>query len=79
MNYKLIVPPSYETAITGFTMAAEKQFGRTCYRLEYWRGEGFPRVFRNGKALASVAICPPSIRAVWAHMRDRLAANQRAA
>jgi len=61
MQYTLIVPPKTETAVTGFALAAEKTIGKTAWRIEYWLGETFPRVYRNGKAQASLVICPVSV------------------
>lgn len=55
---QIITPPIAETALTGFLGAAEKIIGKTHWRVEYWQGEKFPRVFRDGKAQAGLCICP---------------------
>lgn len=61
MKYALIIPTNAETAVTGFAMAAEKTIGKTAWRIEYWLSDTFPRVYRNGKAQASLVICPQSV------------------
>jgi hypothetical protein len=65
MTFDLIVPPTYETALTGYVMGAAKRVGKTDWRLEVYRGEIFPRVYRDGKAQASIAICPPGAVNFW--------------
>jgi hypothetical protein len=57
MNFNLIIPPNVETAITGFVMSAEKTVRGTVWRFEYWHGENYPRVFRNGDRIASLETC----------------------
>lgn len=49
MKYTLIVPPIYETELTGFAMAAEKTIGKSLWRLEMHTKECCPRVFKNGE------------------------------
>lgn len=61
MQYTMIVPPKIETSLTGFAMAAEKIIGKTLWRIEYWLGEKYPTVYRDGKMQASLCICPPSV------------------
>ncbi len=45
MTYTLIIPPKAETAITGFFLAAEKQYYGKTWRVELWRGKEQVRVF----------------------------------
>ena len=49
MKYQLIVPPNYETQITGFALGAEKIIGKTHWRLEFYRNENTLRLYKNGK------------------------------
>jgi hypothetical protein len=58
MKMQIITPPNAETAITGFLGAAEKIIGNSLWRIEYWQGDKFPTVYRDGKAQASLCICP---------------------
>ena len=49
MKYTLIVPSSYETALTGFAMGATKTVGKTEWRVEIYVGEDYPRIYRAGE------------------------------
>ena len=64
MKYQLIIPPTYETQLTGFRLAGEKTIGKTLWRVEIWQGEHFPRVYRNGKQEAALCICPKGAQAL---------------
>ena len=55
MTFDLIVPPTYETALTGYVMGAAKRVGKTDWRLEVYRGE----------AQASAANYPRTVVKFW--------------
>ena len=65
MNFNLIIPPAAETAVTGYLMGAARQIGKSAWRLEIYRGEAFPRVYRNGEAQTSIANCPRAVIKFW--------------
>jgi hypothetical protein len=65
MNFNLIIPPAAETAVTGYLMGATRQIGKAAWRLEIYRGETLPRVYRNGEAQTSIANCPPVVVKFW--------------
>ena len=65
MTFDLIVPPTYETALTGYVMGAAKRVGKTDWRLEVYRGEALPRVYRDGAAQASTANYPRTVVKFW--------------
>ena len=70
MTFDIIVPPTYETAILGYVMGATKRVGKTDWRLEVYRGEALPRVYRNGAAQAPDANCPPAVIKFWLAFRS---------
>ena len=53
----LIVPPIVETEATGFRLAAEKTLHRSLWRVEFWRQDTWPRIFKNGEPIP-VSRCP---------------------
>jgi hypothetical protein len=48
MKYQLIVPPSFETEITGLALGAEKIIGKTLWRLEFYRGHKVLCLYKDG-------------------------------
>jgi hypothetical protein len=73
-DINLIVPPIFESEMTGFRLAAEKTIHRALWRVEFWRGDVYPRVFKNG-ARVQVAQCPEhAARFVNSVSRDYLSA-----
>ena len=65
MKFSLILPSTFETATTGYVIGAERQIGKSAWRLEVYRGETFPRVYRDGAQQASIAICSPAVVKFW--------------
>jgi len=62
MRYQIIIPPAYEAQITGFLCGGEKRIGKTLWRVEVYRGEFFPRVFKNGARVASIGGLPAMVQ-----------------
>lgn len=47
MKYQLIVPPIVVQELVGFICGGVKQVGKTTWRVEVYKNECLPRVFRN--------------------------------
>lgn len=64
LKYNLIMPSIAEMQITGFAMAGEKKIGKNLWRVEIWRDERLPKVYKDGTPQESVAACGPSVIAL---------------
>lgn len=64
MRFQVIIPPLYETEITGFVCGGEKKIGKALWRIDVYRGEYFPRVFKNGARVASIGGLPAMVQAL---------------
>jgi hypothetical protein len=65
MKFDVIVPATAETALTGYVMGAAKRIGKSDWRLEVYRGETLPRVYRDNEAQSSTNVLPPAVMKFW--------------
>ena len=70
MKYNLIVPPKYETELTGFALAAEKTIGKTQWRLDFYQGETTLRLFKNGELVTEFNKLPKLVTRFALDFRD---------
>ena len=68
----LIVPPAHETAATGFRLGAEKLIFRCMWRVEFWRTNPYPQIFKNGKKVSIADVPEHAARFVNSVRRDVL-------
>ena len=52
MKYQIIIPPLYETAITGFVCGGKKKIGKALWRVDVYMGESSPRLYRDDVQIA---------------------------
>lgn len=64
MKYQIIIPPLYETAITGFICGGEKKIGKALWRVDVYRGESSPRIYKDGVQIASKEGLPAKVQSL---------------
>lgn len=64
MRFQAIIPPAYEAEITGFLCGGEKRIGKALWRVDVYKGEYFPRVYKNGARVASIGGLPARVQAL---------------
>lgn len=68
----LIVPTLAETASTGLRLAAEKKIYGVPWRVEFWRQNPYPQVFRRGVKVSIANVPEHAARFVNAVRRNHL-------